>query len=70
LTKADVAEMKSLAKPPAAVEIVIEAVMCLLIGKPISYSAARRLLGGGESFLNMLRELRLEDGKRWHSLSN
>ena len=61
LTKLDVAEIKTMFKPPAAVEIVLEAVMCLLTGKTMSFDDTKRLLGGGEAFLLMLREFRLDD---------
>jgi len=57
----DVAEIRTMIKPPAAVEVVIEAVMALLLGKAIIFSESRRLLSGGESFLTMLRDFRLED---------
>ena len=48
-------------KPPAAVEVVLEAVMGLLTGKIMSFADTKRLLGSGESFLFMLREFKLED---------
>eukprot|EP01041_Mallomonas_annulata_P003889 gene3889-7762_t len=61
LTKLDVAEIRTMSKPPAAVEVVVEAVMAVLLGKVTTFAEARRLMGGGESFLVMLREFRLED---------
>ncbi|CAM9255759.1 unnamed protein product, partial [Ectocarpus fasciculatus] len=61
LTKLDVAELRSMQKPPAAVEVVLEAVMGLLTGKLSSFHDTRRLLGGGEAFLTMLRDFRLGD---------
>ena len=61
LTKLDVAEIRTMSKPPAAVEVVMEAVMVLLTGKALSFQECRRLLGGGEAFLLMLREFQLED---------
>ena len=61
LTKLDVAEIRTMSKPPAAVEVVMEAVIGLLTGKTISFQEARRLLGGGEAFLLMLREFQLEN---------
>ena len=61
LTKLDVAEIRTMIKPPAAVEIVLEAVVALLTGKNMTFQETRRLLGGGEAFLVMLREFRLED---------
>lgn len=61
LTKLDVAEIKTMVKPPAAVEVVLEAVMCLLVGKPMTWNETRKLLGGGEAFLVMLRDFKLED---------
>ena len=48
-------------KPPAAVEVVLEAVMALLTGKSMQFSDTKRLLSGGEAFLVMLREFKLED---------
>ena len=50
-----------MAKPPAAVEVVLEAVICLLTGKIMPFADTKKLLGSGESFLLMLREFRLED---------
>ncbi len=61
LTKMDVAEIRTMVKPPPAVEIVLEAVMSLLTGKVMSFQDTKRLLGGGEAFLLMLREFRLDD---------
>ena len=48
-------------KPPAAVEIVLEAVMILLTGRVMSFQEIRKLLGSGESFLLMMREFRISD---------
>ena len=48
-------------KPPAAVEVVLEAVMALLTGRSMTFQDTKRLLGGGEAFLVMLREFKLED---------
>ena len=48
-----------MAKPPPAVEVVLEAVMCLLLGKVLTYQETRKLLSG-ETFLLMLREFRLD----------
>ena len=61
LTKLDVAEIRTMVKPPAAVEVVLEAVMALLTGKSMQFSDTKRLLSGGEAFLVMLREFKLED---------
>ena len=61
LTKLDVAEIRTMSKPPAAVAVVMEAVVGLLTGKTLSFQEARRLLGGGEAFLLMLREFQLEN---------
>jgi len=61
LTKLDVAEIRTMVKPPAAVEVVVEAVMCLLIGKPLTFIESKKILGSGEAFLTMLQEFRLED---------
>ena len=61
LTKLDVAEVRTMTRPPAAVEVVLEAVLALLTGKTMQFADTRRLLGGGEAFLVMLREFKLED---------
>ena len=61
LSKLDVAEIRTMVKPPAAVEVVLEAVMALLTGKSMHFSDTKRLLSGGEAFLVMLREFKLED---------
>lgn len=61
LNKLDVAEIRTMSKPPPAVTIVMEAVIALLTGKILSFQETRRLLGGGEAFLLMLREFRLEN---------
>jgi dynein heavy chain len=61
LTKLDVAELRTMAKPPAAVEVVLEAVMGLLTGRLAAFQDTRRLLSGGEAFLTMLREFKLDD---------
>ena len=61
LTKLDIAEIRTMTKPPAAVEIVLEAVMILLTGKIMSFQDVRKLMGSGESFLLMLREFRISD---------
>jgi pimeloyl-ACP methyl ester carboxylesterase len=61
LTKIDIAEIKTMSKPPAAVEVVMEAVLLTLTGKTFTFQECRRLLTGGESFLLMLREFQLED---------
>ena len=47
LTKLDIAEIRTMTKPPAAVEIVLEAVMILLTGKVMSFSDIRKLMGSG-----------------------
>lgn len=50
-----------MSKPPPAVEVVLEAVMCLLTGRILAFSETRRVLSGGEAFLQMLRDFRLDD---------
>lgn len=61
VTKLDVAEVRTMINPPVPIIIVLEAVMVLLTGKVLSFSETRRLLGGGgESFLLLLREFKLE----------
>ncbi|XP_071050357.1 dynein axonemal heavy chain 2 isoform X2 [Onthophagus taurus] len=54
LNKKDISEMKSYAKPPAKVKIVMEAVM-ILKGVDTSWDEAKRQLGDN-NFLNDLRE--------------
>ena len=61
LTKMDIAEIRTMTKPPAAVEIVLEAVMILLTGRVMPYQDIRKLMGSGESFLLMLRDFRLSE---------
>jgi len=56
----DVAEIRSMSKPPAAVEVVMEAVMILLTGRTVPAKDMHRLLSGGEAFLLMLREFDIE----------
>lgn len=61
LTKLDIAEIRTMVKPPAAVEVTIEAVMCLLIGKVLPYNESRKILANGESLLQMFKDFKLED---------
>jgi pimeloyl-ACP methyl ester carboxylesterase len=61
LTKMDVAEIRTMVKPPAAVEVVMEAVMILLTGKQMPFKETHRLLNGGEAFLSMLKDFNLDD---------
>ncbi|RYH28338.1 hypothetical protein EON65_12485 [archaeon] len=61
LTKMDVAEIRSMVKPPAAVEVVIEAVMILLTGKYMNFKDSYKLLSGGEAFLTMLKDFDVAD---------
>lgn len=61
LTKMDVAEIRTMVKPPAAVEVVMEAVMILLTGKHMSFKEAHRFLNQGEVFLNMLTDFNLAE---------
>ena len=42
-------------------EVVLEAVMVLLTGKMMTFQDTRRLLNGGEAFLLMLQQFRVED---------
>ena len=59
LTKLDIAEIRTMTKPPAAVEIVLEAVMILLTGKVMSFSDIRKLMGSGRlhSFITFIHSL-------------
>ena len=61
LNKLDVAEIRSLVNPPVPVEVVMEAVSCLLVGYPLSFTESKKQLSGGESFLNRLKDFRIED---------
>lgn len=60
LTKHDVAEIRTLNKPHAAVVAVMEAVMTLLTGHPMPFDEMKKLLATGDLFLTMLKEFRLE----------
>jgi hypothetical protein len=44
LTKLDVAELRTMSKPPPAVEMVVEALMAVLLGEKITFSDARKLM--------------------------
>ena len=48
-------------KPPAAVEIVLEAVMILLTGHVMTFQEIRKLLVSGESFILMMRDFKISD---------
>lgn len=61
LTKVDIAEIRTMTKPPAAVEVVIEAVIGVLTGKIMTFQDSKRLLSGGEAFLTMIKDFKLED---------
>lgn len=58
LTKLDVAEIRTMLKPPPAVAVVLEAVTLLLTGAPLAFPEARKLMGNGDQFLQMLRDFR------------
>ena len=60
LTKHDVSEIRRMASPPAAVEVVVEAVLALLTGRALSFQEARRHLAA-DSFLPALHNFRAED---------
>uniref|UniRef100_A0A7S3MBB9 SAM domain-containing protein n=1 Tax=Spumella elongata TaxID=89044 RepID=A0A7S3MBB9_9STRA len=61
LTKMDVAEIRTMAKPHAAVEVVMEAVVVLLTGRAMPFREAHKLLSNGEFFLQMLKEFDISD---------
>lgn len=61
LNKLDIAEIRTMVKPPAAVEVVVEAVMCLLFGKLLTFDESKQFFGLGDKFLQMLNEFRVED---------
>jgi hypothetical protein len=44
LTKSDVFELRALASPPTAVQVVVEALMILLVGKIVTFADAKRFL--------------------------
>jgi alpha-beta hydrolase superfamily lysophospholipase len=54
LTKNDVAELRSFSKPPAAVVMVMKAVMLLLTGEIMDWKGAKRVMSNGERFLQMM----------------
>lgn len=60
LTKLDVAEIRIMSKPPPAVVVVLEAVTLLLTGSPLAFPEARKLMGNGDQFLQMLKDFRPE----------
>jgi len=61
LTKMDIAEIRTMTKPHAAVEVVMEAVMTVLTGKVMSFKETHRLLGSGDNFLTMLRDFDIRE---------
>ena len=60
LSKMDVSEIRSMSKPHPAVEVVMEAVMLLLTGRNLSLKEANRMMGGGEVFLAMLQNFKVD----------
>jgi len=44
LAKSDVFELRALASPPTAVQVVVEALMILLVGKVVTFVDAKRFL--------------------------
>jgi pimeloyl-ACP methyl ester carboxylesterase len=61
LSKSDVAELRSFAKPPPAVTMVTSALMIMLTGEQLPWDAAKRVLANGERFLQMLAEFHPDD---------
>lgn len=61
LTKMDVAEIRTMSKPHAAVEVVMEAVVVVLTGRIMTFKEAHGLLSNGEFFLKMLKEFDIAD---------
>lgn len=61
LTKMDVAEIRTMTKPHAAVEVVMEAVIVVLTGRVMTFKEAHGLLSNGEFFLKMLKEFDIAD---------
>lgn len=53
LTKADITEVKSFAKPPAMVQTVMEAV-CVLLGQPATWDSAKKVLGQNDFMDQMI----------------
>ena len=54
--RAELQELKSLAKPPALVKLTLEAV-CILFGREASWASAQRLLGGA----SLIKEIMVFD---------
>ena len=54
LTKNDVAELRSFSTPPAAVMMVMKAVMLLLTGEIMDWKSSKRVMSNGERFLQMM----------------
>jgi len=50
LNKADIQELKALAKPPRSVGVVMEAV-CILLNEPTDWKASKNLMGNPSAFL-------------------
>jgi hypothetical protein len=61
LTKMDIAEIRTMTKPHAAVEVVMEAVMAVLTGKVMSFKDTHRVLGSGDNFMTMLRDFDIRE---------
>lgn len=59
LNKLDVAEIRSMTRPPAAVIVVLEAVTAVLTGRIHTFQETRRLLGNGDVFLQSLRDFQI-----------
>ncbi len=57
LEMTDIAEIRSLACPPAKVKVVMEAVMVLLTGKTLPWKDLRKLMSNGQRFITMLVSL-------------
>ena len=53
LSKNDINEIKSFAKPPPLVQTVMECV-CLLLGQPVSWDSAKKVLGDSQFMPKLL----------------
>ena len=60
MTKADLAEFRSLHHPPPAVVMVASAVMVLLFGKETTWAQSKKSMAQGDKFVNALRNLSLD----------
>ena len=61
VTKEDIAEAKSWSNPHPAVKIIMEAVMCLLVGRNLTFHESKKVIASGERFAILLRDFNLKE---------